>query len=141
MTIQQLSNAKEIALAQIDSQRKNAQLEFNKTVLSGNRQAWINELRELISKLLSNISTITLKQSLTISEFETLRFQITKTELMLNVEKDRDFITALIELEKCCLDIIMQNKELAEIGEYADKVKELTQSTLNTEWQRVKKGE
>jgi hypothetical protein len=40
----------------IDKQLINAreinQKDFNKTVLSGNRQAWINDLRDIISKVL-----------------------------------------------------------------------------------------
>jgi len=137
----QIISAKDIALAQIENARKNSQLEFNKTVLSGNRQSWINDLRELISKILSCTSSISVKQVITNDEFENLRFLITKAELMLNSEKDKNFISALLELENCCFDILIRNKDISDIQEYIENVKHHTQKTLKSEWERVKKGE
>lgn len=60
----QINNSKEIALFQIESVRKSVQIDFNKTVLSGSRQSWINELRVLISKILSKTMTISAKQNM-----------------------------------------------------------------------------
>lgn len=141
VTEKQLNNSKEIALEQIESTRKNVQLEFNKTVLSGNRQAWINELRDLISKILSITMTISINNDIKQEEYQNLRYLITKVELMLNPINDKDFIRALTELEACFLDILMRNKTIGDLDVCTAKVKLLTQSTLKAEWIRVKKGE
>jgi hypothetical protein len=140
-TDKQLSNSKDIALAQIENTRKINQTDFNKSVLSGNRQAWINDLRDLISKILAKTVQLSIKKQITHQEFEELKFLITKTELMLNVTKDKDFITALKELESCLFEILLGEKEFADITSITDKVKTHTQVTLKTEWERVKKGE
>jgi len=141
ITERQINNSKEIALIQIENVKKSVQLDFNKTVLSGNRQLWINELRELISNILSKTMSISVKQNISQEEFEHLRFLLTKAELMLNGSTDTEFIKALSELENCCLDILMGNKETQELGKYAQNVKKNTQITLKNEWERVKKGE
>jgi len=141
VSAKQINNSKEIALAQIENVRKSVELDFNKTVLSGNRQSWINELRVLISQILSKTMAISAKQNLSNKEFEKLRFLITKAELMLNVTTDKDFISALSELENCCLEILMGNTHAVDLEEYIEKVKRHTKITLKTEWERVKKGE
>ena len=140
-TDKQLSSSKDIALAQIENTRKLNQTDFNKTVLSGNRQAWINDLRDLTSKILTKTVMFSLKQDITHQEFEELKFLITKTELMLNATKDKDFIIALKDLETCYVDIILKKKKFADIVALTSKVKVYTQTTLKTEWERVKKGE
>ena len=103
VTEKQIDNTKDIAITQIENAQKNAQMEFNKTVLSGNRQAWINELREVISKILSKIVVMSVKKNFTTVQYEELKFLITKTELMLNDSKDKEFIKVLNELEGCVL--------------------------------------
>lgn len=137
----QLAHSNALLVKQLEFASKNSQLEFNKTVLSGNRQVWINDLRENISKIISNIFAISSKESITNQELENLRFLITKAELMLNRQSDIDFITSLLELEECCLEILMKNKTFSDLKPYVDSVKKYTQITLKTEWERVKKGE
>jgi len=140
-TSQQLNITKEIALKQMENQNKNFQLDFNKTVLSGNRQSWINELRHLISKILSITLIISVRQNMSHEEYEELRYLITKAELMLNDTKDQKIISALKDLESCCLDIQMKIKDVSDLIKYDEKVKSLIKITLKTEWERVKKGE
>lgn len=137
----QLAQSKELVLKQLEFANKNVQLEFNKTVLSGNRQVWINDLRENISKIISNVFALSLKQSISNQEIENLRFLIIKVELMLNKQSDANFILALTELEDCCLEILMSNKIFSDLKPYIDNVKSQAQLTLKTEWERVKKGE
>lgn len=136
----QLSFSKEIALAQIENAKNNALLDFNKTVLSGNRQNWINELRELISKILSVYKAVSLKQDINRDEYEKLQFLITKIELMLNPNLDKEFINSLHRLESCFLEILMKTNQVDELKEHIDNVKSLTQITLKREWEKVKKG-
>jgi len=141
ITEKQINTSKEIALEEIESSRHNTQIEFNKTVLSGNRQQWIADLRELISKILSSTMSLSLKGSMSHQELEHLRFLITKVELMLNAVADKNFIDALTELENCCIEIQIGNKKFSDLKEYSDEVKEYAKITLKTEWERVKKGE
>ena len=129
----------------IDKQLINAreinQKDFNKTVLSGNRQAWINDLRDIISKVLSKILSLSLKGKITHDELQELIYLITKAELMLNPEKDKLFIKSLKELELCFIDIQREKKTFSDIEQFTSSVKKFTKRTLNTAWERVKSGE
>jgi len=137
----QLDHAKEVALAQLESSRQNMQLDFNKTVLSGNRQIWIKDLRELMSKLLTKVSMVGSEKNLTNAVFEEVVYLITKVELMLNAKNDMNFIIALKELEICWINVQANITEFSELTPFITKVKNLTHETLKTEWERVKKGE
>jgi hypothetical protein len=141
VTKTQIDNAKEIALAQIETSRDNFKMEFNKTVLSGNRQTWINDLRESVSKVLTKVLVLSAKKDFTPEEYEELKFQLVKTELMLNETKDKEFIELLKEVEHCCIYIASGEKKITELKNYTDRIKNLTKQTLKTEWERVKKGE
>jgi hypothetical protein len=138
---QQLDHAKDIALAQLETSKQNMKMDFNKTVLSGNRQVWINDLRELMTKILTRTESASLKQKISDQEFEEIRFLITKAELTLNATKDEEFISSLKELELSCYQIIINKKEPVTLTPHIKKVKEYTLTTLKTEWERVKKGE
>ena len=137
----QINNAKEIALVQIENTSKNAQLDFNKTVISGNRQVWINDLRDIISKIITNILLISSNMIISPQEHENLKVLIIKAELMLNPQKDFEIISTLDELEKCCFDVLMFNNDMSELVQLIDKLKKLIKQKLKTEWERVKKGE
>jgi len=126
----QLTNAREIN-----------QKDFNKTVLSGNRQVWINDLRDIISKILSKTLSLSLKKAVTHDELQELIYLITKTELMLNPEKDIEFVTKLKELELCFIDIQSDKRTFSDIEPFTSSVKTFAKTTLKTEWERVKKGE
>ena len=68
---------------QIESNIKIAELDFRKTVLSANRQAWINDLRTVISELISlvnvySISSVNIKDE----DYKKICFLITKAEFM-----------------------------------------------------------
>jgi len=138
---QQLDHAKEIALAQLETSKQNMKMDFNKTVLSGNRQVWINDLRELMTKILTRTESIALKQKISDQEFEEIRILITKAELMLNATKDEEFISSLKALELCCYEIVSNKKEPRTLNPNIKLVKGFTLTTLKTEWERVKKGE
>ncbi len=151
-TDKQLSNAKDIALSQIDNSRRIVQLDFNKTVLSGNRQAWINTLRDAISDYIakSNSYRIKLDQVKSIGKEEAqttdnsdlteiLRLE-TKIVLMLNsneedsqllIKRLRQYTTALFDDA-----VITQPSEF-----YQQEVIDVTKTILKKEWERVKKGE
>jgi len=134
----ELGNSKKIALAQIESIKEGMQLDFNKTVLSGNRQLWIKDFREVISLILSKTMTKTLVNNISEDEFENFKFLLIKAELMLNPNSDKALINSLSDLENCCLDILMGNKDIQELNQYNDSLRNKTQMKLESEWTKVK---
>lgn len=134
------TNAKNIE-SQLANAREINQRDFNKTVLSGNRQMWINDLRDTVSKILSKTVSLSLKQEITHDELQELVYLITKTELMLNPKKDKKFILALKNLHLCFISILKEEMAFPELEEYTTSVKNYTKKTLKIEWERVKKGE
>jgi hypothetical protein len=137
----EMENSKEIALEQIENAREGMQLEFNKTVLSGNRQIWIKEFRELVSLILSKTIATSINNDISEEEFENFKFLLIKAELMLNPLNDKAVIKALSELEECCLEVLMSNKEPQEIEKYASALKDKTKIKLEEEWGKVKRAE
>lgn len=137
----QVQTSKEIALAQIENAQKSAERDFNKTVLSGNRQAWINDLRDLISKILAASTIFSIKKNIDHEQYENLRYMITKTQLMLNSNDDKKFISALADLEICILQIMAKTKTYSDLSPLVIEVEDHAKKTLKAEWERVKKGE
>lgn len=137
----QIESATTIALKQIENASMTSQLDFNKTVLSGNRQAWINELRELTSRIVTKTMIYSVKMDVGYEKVEELLYLLAKTELMLNDAKDQEFIVALKDLRSCYLAIFAGQMDFPELSPRNEKVKMLTKITLKTEWERVKKGE
>lgn len=137
----QLESSKETTLAQIDNARVLSEREFNKTVLSGNRQNWINDLRDLISKIIAKATRYSLNSEQTRDALEDLIFLIAKAKLMLNATKDFDFIKSLDDLELCWITIMAKQKKFRDILPLIEKVRKHTEATLKTEWERVKRGE
>jgi len=137
----ELENSKEIALAQIANAKEAMELDFNKTVLSGNRQLWIKDFREIISLILSKTMTKTLKKNISADEYESFKFLLIKAELMLDPIIDKEIIVFLTEFENCCLEILMENKELQELEQFNNTLINITQIKLEKEWSKVKSAE
>lgn len=150
-TDKQLNNSKEIAISQIENSRKIVQLDFNKTVLSGNRQTWINTLRDAISDYIakSNSYRIKLDQIKSLGKkvaqntdnndlTEILRLE-TKIVLMLNSSEDdsKALIKSLGQYTTALFDdtTITQKPEF-----YQQEIIDVTKIILKKEWERVKKG-
>lgn len=136
----QLENATKLSLAQIETSRKNNERDFNKTVLSGNMQIWSNDFRDVIIKILAATSTFKIKGTITDQEFEAFRALIIRAELMLNLDKDGAFITALHSLQECFLAIQMSNQSVNDLDNHIDAVKIQTQAKLEKVWEKVKLG-
>lgn len=136
----QMENSKASIELQILSNKEIAQLDFRKSVLSTNRQAWINDLRELISELISILLSYTTNEK-DEADQRKLNFLLLKVELMLNPEKDNDFIVSLHKLQKSLVQLSIGRKEYVDIEKDVFEVKNHTKKTLKNEWERVKKGE
>ncbi|MEN9906958.1 MAG: hypothetical protein RLZZ540_99 [Bacteroidota bacterium] len=118
---------------------KNALLNINKTVLSENRQQWINNLRETVSEYIALHSLLEKETSDPITDIEhmkNLSLLQTKVILMLNPNEE-DSLNLTVEMSK----ISKPKSQRPEINssEVKAKILVLTQKILKTEWERVKK--
>lgn len=141
-TKRQLKSNKDTLDEQIKSSFKIAELDFRKSVLSTNRQNWINELRDLISELISLLN-LNLLDPGNIKEEDSIRinFLITKAEFMLNPTKDLEYTESITVLKNILFDLSMKRITYEDSLAKIDVVKQKTKLTLKTEWERVKNGE
>lgn len=126
-----------------------AQKQARVSVLSTNRQAWINTLRDQVSEFISICALFhagdwTSRAEKEFDEkFERLALVESKIILMLNPnEKDHIRLTELLAQARMTLgdrakDI--KNRRFKEWGSVYEKLVPLTQSILKREWNRVKK--
>jgi len=136
----QLNCTKDLTISQIEIAKQNALLDFKKSVLSVNRSSWLNEFRELISRVITLIYTITNKNFITVVEVEELHYLTTKIELMLDPEKDKAFVSALNAINLCCIEIISSNRNIEDLDEYVKNIKLLAIVILKSKWNQVKNG-
>ncbi len=146
----QLKSNERTLLAQINSAKDIARLDFSKTVISGNRQEWINKLQENLSEYIARIETYCIAlDSITDDVHEIKKLandnlaDILKLEmrivLMLNSDEDssKELIRLLGLYVQCIFEIeISQPNDVIK-----QKILEITKKILKTEWERVKRGE
>lgn len=137
---EQLAHNKEIALEQIKNSQINAQKDFNKTVLSGNRQMFINQVREIIGSILTKVSIIFLKEQLETKDYDELKLLITKAELFLTPGEDEALLGSLKSLDIHCFEILSQGKDISLLSEKIETLKIETLKKIQTEWDKVTKG-
>lgn len=81
-------------------------MDFRKNVLSDNRQSWINELRELISELISLINLHLIDpNNINSEDAKRINFLIVKSEFMLNPIKDIEYINSIRDLKNLIFDL------------------------------------
>jgi hypothetical protein len=133
-----------------------AKRQFNATVLSGNRQRWIESTRDLLAELISQfVGIVVIKKGRTDSWEENLETVSTEPELLRRIERivllewkirlllnpakpDHAKLAAALEamlerLKKVKVDPLEARVAIEEITK-------LSQAILWQEWQRVKKG-
>lgn len=137
----QRESSERILIKQINSGKANAELTFRQNVLSTNRQVWINNLRSIISKSISSIEFIAVKDDITAEDYRNISELLLEAELMVNPEKDKDFIDALNELKNMLMHVLSKEKVMGDLVKCKGDVLLITKKTLKTEWERVKKGE
>ncbi len=124
-----------------------AQRQSRVAVLSANRQAWINALRDLIAECMSTSGLIHLadwsnrSQAEFEAKMERLTFLISKIRLMLNPkEEDHQRLVELLStLLKSLGGRMAGDPKDAEAGSKAIKeLVPLSQAILKREWERVK---
>lgn len=156
ITRNQIKASKESINKQIDASMKIAQLEINKSVLSGNRQDWINTLRDTSSELVANLESLNIelinakliKQTREFKLNQKYTFEIsrlgTKIELLLNPIEEKTKI-ALDALKNMSSSIITDEAITSDYNRIGYKVHEKVfldtiKKILKEEWQRVKNG-
>ena len=115
----------------IDSEKERSQ----ESIISENRQKWINTLREDISSLLSNMTQYKPANTETRAiMFNALWLEYYKIQLLLNPNEDdhKELVTAI----KNCLSSIDADTE--EFVKNQDFIIEISQKILKREWVRVK---
>jgi hypothetical protein len=141
--IKKQMEANKLAVAeQIESSLKIAELDFRKTVLSTNRQVWINDLRVVISELVSLVNACSVSSDdIRNDDYRKISFLITKAEFMLNPTKDKDYIESIVKLQDSLFQLSVRKKKYSDVMKDIESVKQHTKSTLKNEWERVKRGE
>lgn len=121
------------------------------SVLSANRQAWINRLRDELSKFVRDVKHIPSAQSsgvLTSSEAigrceETLlREEVIRLLLNPNEAEHKELLRLMANARTRMINAVNANRGLADqMEEVTQPVVELAQQVLKTEWERVKRGD
>jgi hypothetical protein len=120
-----------------------ASKQYRVSVLSNNRQAWINALRDTIAELISIASLITLPQDAgdQVKSAQRLLFLSAKIELMMNPnEVDHRLLMGLLNELQGTIGAALSKKSSANDGVAAllQKIVPLSQAILKREWKRVK---
>ncbi len=135
---------------QIDTSKEIAKLDFDKIVISGNRQEWINKLRDNISEYLAKAETYSIAllspsntperlQGLINERLSDILALEAKIVLMLNSTEttSQQLIEFLGLYTKCIFgETIGQSPEFLK-----QRIMDITKQILKREWERVKKGE
>jgi len=137
---EQLEHNKELAIEQIKSSQKNVQKEFDKTVLVGNRQVLITNIREIISSIITKASISYLKEQINTEDYEELKLLITKAELFLNPVDDNELLKNLNNLDRIYFEILSSNKDFSFLKPTIEEVKQNTLVKIQSEWNKASKG-
>jgi ABC-type multidrug transport system fused ATPase/permease subunit len=124
-----------------------ARRQIKASVVSSNRQKWIDQLRDRLSELITGIRFLNLRQrSKNISEkefvdkFNELFLLETRINLLLNPnEGDHKELSGKI---RGAIERIFEEKDSDEphVVKLTDEVMNLSQGILKREWERVKRG-
>lgn len=136
----QISNAQNIALDQIEQSRLNSERDFNKTVVTGSRQIWINNLRDFISNILALNSKFLMYQTISDDDANELWLQVAKVELLLIASDYGNLVKIVKDIEHCCKEVQMGNQTYESIGEMLPILKEQASIVFREEWQKIKSG-
>lgn len=141
----QIYSAKEIALKQISQARDQADKQIASTVLSANRQAWINELRNTIANFVVAVNHLNSTKAVPIegrssSEIiiaaDNCWLQLSKIRLLIN--PGEDLHNDLLSLANDFYDSIMRVHENSEFKSIESELIACAQRVLKAEWTRVK---
>jgi len=132
-----------------------AKQQFKATVISANRQQWINNLRDCIADFQTKAKIAFVETCLALNKetavaanvknhdeaLKGMRFLVNKVALLLNPnETDHSELVLLIkQLEDLCINGDPNNREVEE--KLQDSITSTGQKILKREWERVKRGQ
>jgi Zn-dependent protease with chaperone function len=125
-----------------------ARREIRSSVVSANRQVWINSLREKIAEFVKIVNAIKVAKKTKaeddnwlIDETNRAIFLELNIELMLNPEED-DHNALLADLVYVLVELAGSDSEesLANLQDGSERILKKTKPILKREWKRVKKG-
>jgi hypothetical protein len=120
--------------------------QFAATVLSGNRQQWINTLRDTIAEFQSGVVLISIhkhgegdKQEY-LRKIERIGFLRAKVKLLINpLEEDHKKLVEIID-EQFGIALLKKSEAADRMGELHGSLTKVAQGILKREWNRVKEG-
>ncbi len=138
-----------ITKKQISSSASIAENQIKASVVSVNRQTWINTLRDLISEYIALLADLSLHPGKVVSQGKRVGLIFYKIRILLNpLEEDHVFFVKLISANMSMIrDFVkeqnQQKKEeiIVALVDQRDEIVSLTQAILKREWERVKQGE
>lgn len=138
----QIESSKSLIDKQIQTAKETADLTFRQNVLSSNRRDWIENLRNKVCLLGSEMLVLALSKEKGIKDFGKILELTAYTELMLNPndKRDNELIIELQEIPQLILHY-PDDTTAEDLGKYRRKILDLTKVILKSEWERVKKGE
>lgn len=144
LTLQQMELSAKLANEQIAANLAVARMSYRAQVLSANRQAWINDVRNVVSDILAILEryrlTMDADDGFTWELVERFELNRARLRLLLNLNEAQSK-AVMAEAEK--LHQLAANKlePSAEYKAASDALKSTTALLLKSEWERVKSGE
>ena len=146
----QIKNTQLLTEKNIDNSRYIAEKQINASVLSGNRQDWINKLRNNISEILSVISILSTEWK--INERQAFKNYMERRDtlfllqekILLSINPKEDDHNCLVDLIDKVYGIMLDSEALnisSQLEKYRMDIRKTSQSILKREWERVKRGE
>lgn len=143
VAIIQIKRNGEAAKAEVAASLEAAQLSYRAQVLSANRQAWINALRDLVSEISGLLhgahDDLLNRRGISLEKFERFAFLFTKLKLMLN-PNEAVTIELIDSLEDWKEVIEKEPNDTAAFDAAHKRAIETAGRILKSEWVRVKEG-
>ena len=140
----QILSSKEIAITQISQAREQADKQIASTVLSANRQNWINDLRDTIANFVVSVHHLNSIKLISREQRSTNEIIIATNNCWLHLSRIRLLINPnenlhiqLLNLSNAFFDSITQEGEDHKPMEASLII--CAQKVLKSEWERVKK--
>lgn len=114
--------------------------DFNKTILSANRQVWISEFRSLMSEIISKLSYFISKDNLSEEEYIAFNLLLTKAELMISNGTATTLAATISKIQQTCSEVLRSNVTTFDWAVLLTQIKSETIMAIENEWDLVKKG-
>ena len=116
-----------------------AKRQFNATVLSGNRQQWINTLRDCLAEFQSNISMLHIPEAAVDQHLNKISFMRFKIALLINPQER--YHSDLMDVVTNLVGQTRDPGETATRAKLQEALTSIAQKVLKGEWERVKRGD